>query len=165
MMRCLVLGVLLWSSAATGQESNKHAGLDTARRLRHQRYSTTGPVKVNYEIPADGYVTLVIEDKDGKRVRNLISDYPRLAGKNTDYWDGRDDDGRMLAPDTYRVRGLFHEAPDITYEFAFGTPTNRPWPSLDGRGGWLSNHTNQMAVLADEDRIYVAARKPRGPTR
>ena len=163
MMRCLVLGLLLWSSAARGQESNKHAGLDTAQRLRHQRYSTTGPVNVNYEIPADGYVTLVIEDKDGKRVRNLISDYPRLAGKNTDYWDGRDDDGRMLAPDTYRVRGLFHEALDITYEFAFGTPTNRPWPSLDGRGGWLSNHTNHMAVLADEDRIYVAAPEAEGP--
>jgi hypothetical protein len=137
--------------------------LDIAERLRRQLYSTSGPVPIRYGIPAAGGVTLVIEDEQGRRVRNLISDYPREAGVNMDYWDGRDDEGRVAAPGTYRVRGLCHRGLDVTYEFAFGTPGNPPWPSADGRGGWLSNHTNHMAVLADEDRLYVAAPETEGP--
>jgi len=134
-----------------------------AGELERLRYGTTGPVAINYEIPGDGYVTLVVEKPDGARVRNLISNYPRRAGRNTDYWDGADDNGRLVPPGSYRVRGLYHGDLDVLYEFAYGTSGHPPWPTGDTRGAWLSNHCNPMAVLADEQRIYVSAAHAEGP--
>ena len=137
--------------------------LDQAEQLRLQRYATVGPVPIAYDLPADGFVTLVVETLDGTRLRNLIADYPRRAGANTDYWDGRDDDGRLVATGTFRVRGLWHQAFDVTWEFAFGTPNPMPFAGADGRGGWLSNHANHMAALADDAHIYVSAPHTEGP--
>jgi hypothetical protein len=136
---------------------------DLADQLDAKLYATDGPVPIVYELSADGFATLVIETPDGKRIRNLISDHPRKQGANTDYWDGRDDEGRLVAPGDYRVRGLFHEALDVTYQFHFGTPGPTPWPTPDGRGGWLSNHANHMGAAADDERIYISAPECEGP--
>ena len=158
-----VLLALLSGTASPEEPPAALGATNPAEQLQEQHYATVGPVPIAYDLPAEGFVTLVIEDTKGKRVRNLIGDYPRPRGRNTDYWDGRDDEGRLVAPGTYRVRGLFHEALDVKYQFAFGNPSLPPWPSADGRGGWLSNHTNPMAVLADRQRIYVAAPQSEGP--
>jgi hypothetical protein len=127
--------------------------------------ATAGPVPIDYTLAQEGNVTLVIETPEGKRVRNLIGDRRRSAGANTDYWDGRDDEGRVVAPGSYRVRGLTHQGLDARYEFAFGSPSSPAWTTSDGdgNGGWLSNHTNHLAVLADEDRVYVSAPESEGP--
>ena len=130
-----------------------------------QQYSTEGVVPIRYELPEDGYVTLVIEKSDGTRVKNLIADYPRKKGLNVDYWDGTDDDGHLVEPGEYRVRGLFHKDLDVLYEFALGNPGNPPYDDpASGRGGWLSNHAPAMAVAADEESIYVAAPVAEGAT-
>ncbi len=157
-----------WGKALLAAENNLSPSdsirlLDVAERLRRQLYSTSGPVPIRYEIPAAGGVTLVVEDAQGRRVHNLISDYPRNAGAHTGFWDGRDDQGRVVAPGPYRVRGLFHKDLDVTSEFAFGTPTIPPWPTSDGRGGWLSNHCNHLAVLADDQRVWVSVPETEGP--
>jgi flagellar hook assembly protein FlgD len=72
-------------------------------------------------VPDDGYVTLVIEDAYGKRVRNLVADRFFKKGLNTVDWDGTDDVGRnaqaashgvysippkFVSPGTYFRRGL-----------------------------------------------------------
>ena len=131
--------------------------LDQAERLRRLRYTTAGPVPIRYETPADGFVTWVVERPDGTRVRNLISNYPRKGGKQTDCWDGTDDKGRLVEPGRYRVRGLYHGPLDVRYEFSYGNPGTPPWETSDGKGNWLSDHANPMDVLADKDRIYAAA--------
>ncbi|MFH1920748.1 MAG: hypothetical protein ABIP48_12770 [Planctomycetota bacterium] len=131
--------------------------------LRRLRYNTEGPVPLDYEIPADGYVTLVIETLTGQRVRNLISNYPRPAGKNTDFWDGTDDSGRLVSPGSYQVRGLYHGELDALFEFYYASPGNPPWPTADTTGCWLANHTNPMDVLADDERVYVTAGHAEGP--
>ncbi|MBC7328187.1 hypothetical protein H5T87_08760 [bacterium] len=130
-----------------------------------QQYSTEGPVPIRYNLPEDGYVTLVIEKPDGTRVKNLISDYPRKKGENVDYWDGTDDNGHLVEPGEYRVRGLFHKDLDVLYEFAIGNPGNPPYDDpASGRGGWLSNHASPMAVACDEEGIYIAAPFAEGAT-
>lgn len=136
---------------------------DLAKRLQATLYSTAGPVAVAYELPEDGFVTLVIEKPDGTRVRNFISDWPRRKGKNIDYWDGTDDDGALVPPGEYRVRGLFHQKLDVLYRFHFGNPMPTPWATMDGKGGWLSNHCNHFGVAADEERVYVSAPSSEGP--
>ncbi|MDD4932597.1 MAG: FlgD immunoglobulin-like domain containing protein [Methylacidiphilaceae bacterium] len=143
------------SSASKGPEK-------TGPESEAAHFRTQGSVPIQYELPADGFATLVIEDASGKRVRNLIADFPRKAGWNQDFWDGRDDRGNAAPPGDYRVRGLCHGPLHLEYQFAYGNPGSPPWLTADGRGGWLSNHENPMAVASDGKQVYVAAAMAEG---
>ncbi len=120
------------------------------------------PIPVRFTLKKPGFVTLVIEDQHGKRVRNLISETPFPAGANVVYWDGLDDIGRdpnaaahgvyhipgkLVAPGTYRVNGLIRPQIDLRYEMTAYTNGNPPWSTADNSGEWLANHTAPSAVL------------------
>ena len=124
------------------------------------------PVAVSFTIKEAGYVTLVIENVRGERVRNLISETWFKAGKHTVYWDvlddlGRDHDAsrhglyvippRMLGPGKYQVRGLVHPKIKTTYEFSVYATGNPPWNTKDHTGAWLGNHSAPQAA------VYVPA--------
>ena len=49
------------------------------------------------DLPFDGFATLVVEDAQGHRVKNVIGMAPRTKGKQTDLWDGTDDQGKLAA--------------------------------------------------------------------
>jgi hypothetical protein len=120
------------------------------------------PIPVKFNLKEAGFVTLVIEDQDGKRVRNLISETPFPAGENTVWWDAMDDLGRdaeaarhgiysipgqFVPPATYRVRGLTRKNIDVKYEFALYTGGSPAWFTADGTGGWLADHTPPCSAL------------------
>jgi hypothetical protein len=120
------------------------------------------PIPVRFKLAEPGFVTLVIDDSAGKRVRNLIAETSFPAGANVAWWDGADDSGRDLdaarhglyhipeeaaPPGTYRVRGLFHKGLKLRYEFSIYEPGNPPWETADTSGGWLTNHTPPQAAL------------------
>ncbi len=82
------------------------------------------PIPIKFNLKEAGFVTLVIEDAGGKRVRNLVSETPFPAGENTAWWDGLDDVGRdpeaashavyhipgkLVGAGTDSVRGLFRK--------------------------------------------------------
>lgn len=136
--------------------------MQPADQLEAMRYSTSGPVELNYALPENASVTLVVEKPDGTRVRNLIADVPRKPGRNTDRWDGADDAGRLVPAGEYRFRGLWHKPFDVRYEFAYGTPADPPWETADGRGAWVPDHVPAMTVLADAQRVYAAAAMSEG---
>src|SRR4051812_40243592 len=52
------------------------------------------PIPIRFTLAEQGFVTLVIEDAGGVRVRNLVSETPFPRGENTAWWDGLDDLGR-----------------------------------------------------------------------
>jgi len=108
--------------------------LTLAERIAIKTTATIGPVEIVYELPDKNYVTLVVETREGKRVRNLIADTLRPGGRNADYWDGADDEGRLVTPGEYAVRGLTHGLLDATYQLTFGMPGDPPWDSADGPG-------------------------------
>jgi hypothetical protein len=121
----------------------------------------TGSIPIRFNLPSAGEVTLVIEEADGKRIRNLVSQTPFPRGDNTVWWDGTDDLGRdpdaydhgvyaipghLVQPGAYTVRGLWHQPLELRYQmtvYSSGTP---PWPTADGSGGWMTNHTPASAV-------------------
>lgn len=121
------------------------------------------PIPIRFVLARPGYVTLVIEDAKGRRVRNLISEtYFPHAGPNVAWWDGMDDLGRdpdaahhgvyhvpgqFVAPGTYTVRGLTRNALDLHYEFSVYNAGNPAWETADGTGGWLTNHTPPSSAL------------------
>ncbi len=126
------------------------------------------PIPVRFTLAQPSYVTLVIEDAEGKRVRNLVSETRFPAGENVAWWDGTDDIGRdrdaakhglyhipgtPVAPGAYRVRGLFRKELELRYEFSVYNPGNPPWETADKSGGWLTNHTPpQAAVFVPADK-------------
>ena len=120
------------------------------------------PIPVPFTIKEAGYVTLVIENSAGFRVRNLISETWFPAGADTAWWDGLDDLGRdidasdhgvyhipsrFVNPGEYRVRGLVRGEITPKYEFSPYTTGNPPWSTADHTGAWLANHTPPMSAL------------------
>ncbi len=127
------------------------------------------PIAIPISLEREGYVTVVIEDKDGHRVRNLVSEAFYEAGDHTVYWDGMDDHGRadigphgnytttgsIVAPGGYRVRGIVRDQLDLRYEFSVYNPVNPPWRTPDTRGQWLADHSPPSSIL------YVPGKSPR----
>jgi len=120
------------------------------------------PIPVHFSLPEPGYVTLVIEDRNGMRVRNLVSETPFPAGDNVAWWDGTDDLGRdidaanhglyniparFVGPGTYSVRGLWRKEIEAFYEFAVYASGNPPWSTPDHTGAWLANHSPPEAAV------------------
>jgi hypothetical protein len=119
------------------------------------------PIPVRFHLDKPGYVTLVIEDGQGRRVRNLVSDTYFAAGDNVAWWDGLDDlerdpnstehgiyyiPGKLIPPANYTVRGLYHQQIDLKYEFAVYNPGQPPWETSDTSSEWLTNHTPAGAI-------------------
>lgn len=120
------------------------------------------PIPVRFTLPEAGYVTLVIEDAAGKRVRNLVSETWFAAGENVAWWDGTDDLGRdrdaarhgvyqipcqFVAPGDYTVRGLVRGEVDLRYEFSIYNAGTPAWEIQDTTGAWLANHTPPSSAL------------------
>jgi len=129
------------------------------------------PIPVRFNLDAPAYVTLVIDDAQGNRVRNLVSDTLFQAGPNTVWWDGTDDLSRnpdaathgvylipthFVAPGHYQVRGISHKTIDLHYEFSIYNGGHPAWETADHKGGWLTDHTPPQATL------FVPAEKAPG---
>ena len=118
------------------------------------------PIAVPFTLKEPGLVTLVIEDAEGRRVRNLISETRFGAGPQVVYWDGLDDVERvrpdfghyllaakLVEPGNYRVRGLVRPEINLRYLFTIDNPGEPPWATADKSSEWLANHTPPRAVL------------------
>ena len=120
------------------------------------------PIPIPFTLSEAGFVTLVIEDAQGQRVRNLISETPFPVGKNTAWWDGLDDIGRdprayergvyaipgkIVAPGKYQVRGLWRPELPLRYQMTPYNEAKLPWRTQDSSSGWLTNHTPPRAIL------------------
>ncbi|MFM5987571.1 MAG: hypothetical protein ACKO9I_20010 [Sphaerospermopsis kisseleviana] len=143
------------------------------------------PIPVRFKLEEPASVTLVIDDAEGRRVRNLISETRFPAGDNVAWWDGMDDlgrdvdaarhglyevPGRFVAPGTYTVRGLASPAIDLLYEFPVYTEGNPAWNTIDNSGAWLSNHSPPGCALfvpaarspASKDLVYLGSHVSEG---
>ncbi len=130
------------------------------------------PIPIRFKLPEEGYVTLVIDDAAGRRVRNLVAETHFPAGENVVWWDGTDDllrdpeaarhgvyrvPAHFVPPGAYRVGGLWRRALELRYEFSVYNAGTPAWETADGTGAWLANHTPPSAALC-----VPAARAPGG---
>jgi len=87
-------------------------------------------IRIEFEQPAEGKTTIVLEDNSGFRVRNLVSGRSFGAGKHVVVWDGMDETGKLIAPGAYRWRGITHPGIEPRYRMNFangGENTIDPW--------------------------------------
>jgi hypothetical protein len=144
-----------WLDEILALQSLNDADLETALPAAPAK-ENHAPIAIKFTLPENGLVTLVMEDSHGQRLRNLIAETPFPKGENTVYWDGTDDLGRDLdavhhgiydipaqfvMPGTYSARGLWHRPIDLRYQMSVYSPGHPPWPTQDGTGGWMTNHT------------------------
>ncbi len=117
--------------------------------------TTSGPIALKYDLPIAAAATLVIEDANGKRVRNLISGFPRKAGANIDYWDGLNDAGVPAPAGAYRWRGLINPGLSVKYKAHLFPSSNPPWRNADGTGGWGADHSAPQYLAVAGDRVFL----------
>lgn len=94
-----------------------------------------------FQQPMEGKATLVIDDAQGRRVRNLISAKPLPSGPHRMVWDVCDDDGNLMPPGEYHWRGISHPGVQPVYEFSF----------CDGPG---SNHGTFHAAATNGTDLF-----------
>lgn len=177
---------------ATNYKDNLQAG-STTRDFFWTAYQSWGDVQLldknniemrNYvkdvESPMNGYfqidleidknakfLTVTIDDEEGKRVRNLIAElevdvdtYIVEEKAKTKVvrvlWDGRDDQGEKVSPATYTFNGITHEGVAPIYDYHFYAPGEVPWNNADTSAGWICDHFPPEAVFAYDDEVYMA---------
>ena len=147
-------GRRVWLGEVLALSGLKDAALATLILPKLQ--SEPPPIPIKFTLPEAGLVTLVIEDMQNKRVRNLVSETPFPAGENTAWWDGSDDllrdpgaaahgvyhiPVRPVAPGSYQIRGLSRRPVELRYEFSIYNAGKPPWETADKTGCWMTNHT------------------------
>ena len=133
-------------------------------------------VPVTFTLDKPQAVTIVVDDAQGKRVRNLFGGKEFLAGTHTVSWDGLVEQDMQRAvvpghyyygiqklaladPGRYTARALVHDPVDIRYEFAVNTGGTPPWKTVAGTGGWLHDHTppSDIVFIPQAKRLLVAS--------
>ena len=127
---------------------SEQAALIAARQRR---------ISISFKQPMDGKASIVIEDAQGNRIRNLLSGEPMSAGAHQVQWDGLDDQGNIVAPGTYHWRAVSHPGIRPTYLFSFYNHGNPPWRTSAPSSDWLADHTNTVAAASSNGRVYLAA--------
>ena len=154
-------GRRVWLAELMALQALGDAKLETAV-LPAEATELHPPIPVKFHLKEPGVVTLVIEDQEGRRVRNLIAETLFPAGDNVAWWDGTDDLGRdrdaanhglyhipgqPVMPGGYRVRGIVRNPLDLHYEFSIYNSGSPAWSTADTTGGWLTNHSPPQAAL------------------
>lgn len=119
--------------------------------VRTSAIETTPKATIRFKQPLDGKCTIVIEDQNGRRIRNLVSAASFTKGPQSVAWDGRDDDGLPVKPGLYRWRSLHHSGIHPQYLMSFCNWDDDSLKSL------ASNHSHFTACTTNGEYLFFAA--------
>lgn len=94
-----------------------------------------------FDQPVEGKSSIVIENEQGGRVRNLISGHAMAKGVHRVVWDAANDRGELMPPGKYRWRAISHPGVKAEYVFSF----------CDGPG---SNHGTLHSAATNGKYIF-----------
>ena len=126
-----------------------------------EEVSPTSPVVIGCDYPVAGDAALVVEDSSGRRIRNLIAQVARPAGRYDEPWDLKDEEGNSVPPGNYRIKFTVGPKPELVYQMTpypnveNHSPDSTPW-HRGPKDGWLVNHSNHKSVCVIGDRLYLA---------
>lgn len=122
------------------------------------------PFEFVYESPRQGFMTLVVNDEDDRRVRNIFARTQREAGAHKQPWDLRDENGVLIPPGVYSWKAVTAPPLELHYEFSVYPdvsvhhPENTAWLNgHNGPGGWLADHSPPRSACVSGDMIFFGA--------
>lgn len=124
-------------------------GYANAVRARKER------LVVELQQPQKGRASIVIDDKHGKRIRNLVNAADYEQGVHQVVWDGRDDNGRPVEPGIYTWRALTHAGIRPHYLFSYYNPGTPPYGRATPSSNWGGDHSDPMAATAYGSDVYL----------
>jgi hypothetical protein len=110
---------------------------------------------VEFDQPMDGKASIVIEDANGNRIRNLVSGQDMTKGHHEIEWDGLDEQGNVVPAGDYHWRAVSHPGITPDYLFSFYSHGNPPWRGGGPGSIWLADHSNAIAAASYGDRVYL----------
>lgn len=122
------------------------------------------PFRFAAQAATEGQLTLVVNNAEGRRVRNLIARAPTKQGEQLTAWDLKDEQGNIVAPGRYRWSAVAGPDLKLRYEMTAypdvsrHAPDNSPW--INGHhdsGGWMADHTPPIAGCALGERVYLGS--------
>ena len=124
--------------------------------------ATAAGLPITFTLPAEKYVTIVVDDLRGNRIRNLVAEVKMAAGKHTIPWDGMDDYGHAASLGKYRWKGIYRDAIHQAYQMsAYDANASVPWfttpVSKATDSGWLSDHNPPWSACAAGDKVFIGA--------
>jgi hypothetical protein len=114
------------------------------------------PLEFTYALPEDTECTVQLFNEKNENVRMLVPQQARLGGKNTERWDGCDDNGNLLPAGSYRWRGIYHAPVKAEYRFSVHNAGQPAYPTVDGKGGWGADHGSPRAACAFDGGVLLA---------
>lgn len=148
-------GKAVLKAAGKSDITGSQKKLQATRLKQFVDYDTAGPVELNYALPDDRDVTIAIDNSEGRRVRNLIGQFPRSKGDNTDRWDGLDDNGNPLPPGDYTATIVDHEPVKVKFVNSAYNAATPPWATKNGRKFWGSNHGHPTTAATRGDVTLI----------
>ncbi|PTY01582.1 hypothetical protein DB346_12635 [Verrucomicrobia bacterium LW23] len=130
-----------------------HAGLAAAAsdwqpvdlaEMERQEADRAQEIAFDFEQVLDGKSTIVIENAEGVRVRNLVTAQSFTKGKQRIAWDGLDEKGNPALPGEYKWRAISHPGLAPRHQMSF----------VDAPG---SNHGTLEAAVTNGTSLFMAA--------
>ncbi len=122
------------------------------------------PFRFPYRLGAGSEMTLVVNDVQGRRARNLLARQPAAAGRNSKPGTSEMKTATTSVPAIISGRpspGRSCRRPMNSPSIPMSrstAPENPPWlTGINGPGGWMADHTAPIAVCAAGDRVYFGS--------
>ncbi len=129
----------------------------------------TGLVKKNelagfksipFEMPVDGYASVVLRAADGTVARHLLNCQPLAKGHHELKWDGLSTPtwkrpGEPVPPGTYQLTALYHTGIGLRLKGWAANSGQTPWDYPAQTGNWGGDHGEPFTAAADKDRVYL----------
>lgn len=119
---------------------------------------------IAFEQPFDGQLAMVITDREGRTIRNLVAQVDRQKGANVEHWDLKDQTGLTVAPGTYRWKAITSPPLGLRYQISVYPnapqlfPGMTPWLTGEsGANGWLADHAPITSGAVSGDRLFFGA--------
>lgn len=118
-----------------------------------------GVVTIPFMMPADGFISLNIRDKNGVVVRQLLNDAPYSKGAHEVKWDGLTtpnwkEPGEPVAPGNYGWSALYHGPIGLKLRGWADNGGSAPWDNGPNTN-WGGDHGIPVAAASDERHVFL----------
>ncbi len=116
---------------------------------------------IPFDMPEDGYASIVLKAADGSVVRHLANCEKFSTGHHELKWDGLRTTptwkrpGDPVPAGTYQAAAIYHQGIGMRLKGWADNSGQTPWDFPAQKGNWGGDHGTPAAVAADGQRVYL----------